>query len=66
MPAKDKNCDVVIDDNQDVGYCECENGKKAMQKGDKSLVYYGYAYNTCYDACFTEGIGNVCIFYKNQ
>ena len=53
-PNGDKTCDAVINDN-DSGYCECENGKKAMEKGTEDLVFYGYAYNTCNEACSTKG-----------
>ena len=45
----------MVIEPSDWGYCECENGKRAMKKGDERLEFYGYAYDTCNDACSTKG-----------
>ena len=51
----DQNCDYEVQDD-DVGYCECTMGKRAMKKGREPLAYYGYPYNSCNKACETKGL----------
>ena len=55
-PSNDKTCDHQIEDSDQGGYCECENGKKVMKKGCERLEFYGYAYTTCKEACSEKGI----------
>ena len=52
-PAHDKGCDETI--RWKSGYCECSNGRIEMEKECETPEYYGYAYNTCEEACAHHG-----------
>ena len=55
QPAKDKSCQVSINDNWS-GYCECRDGSKKMKKGCQKG-----AFRTCAIAC-DFGKDNMLVF----
>lgn len=52
-PENDKNCDETIEWKS--GYCECSNGRTAMEKACDMPSFHGYSYSTCEEACAYEG-----------
>ena len=52
-PENDKTCDETIEWKS--GYCECSNGRTAMEKGCDLPSFHGFSYSTCDEACAYEG-----------
>ena len=48
-PQNDKRCNERV--TWKSGYCECTNGRAAMEKGCEMPSFYDYEYDTCEEAC---------------